>query len=66
MGGSHIYSKPGAYLVTLKVTDDDTGKSTSTWQVVVGDLVGALEDYSTATSRPCQHQRSTRCRTAWR
>jgi len=34
----HAFASPGAYLVTLRVTDDDGGQGTSTAAVTVGNL----------------------------
>jgi hypothetical protein len=39
---SHLYSSEGTYLVTLTVTDDDTGVGTDTMQVVVDDMPTAV------------------------
>jgi hypothetical protein len=41
---SHIYSIPGIFIVTLNITDDDTGFGVDTWIVNVTDEFGALSD----------------------
>ncbi len=42
--GSHIFTSPGTYYVQLKVTDDDGGFDTLTYDVVIADADHAIKD----------------------
>ena len=40
--GSHIYAHEGTYSVTVKITDDDEGEDTETFQVTVSNVAPTL------------------------
>ncbi len=42
--GSHVFMLPGIYIVTLTVTDDDSGIDSDTFAIEVVDAQGALDD----------------------
>ena len=41
---AHIYTLPGDYLVTLEVTDDDTGVGSASASITVADATGAITE----------------------
>ena len=43
VNGSHTYTQDGTYTATVKVTDDDGGMGTSTFEVVVGNSDPVVE-----------------------